>query len=251
MPANITINDLLVISSHDPDRPSRVPGLRPTGAFGKWAATAMTLTTQASVFTRDSADVRASGLSPRLRAERLQETFATFAGRLETAAREIRGGAETLRQRINDAGRLGYDNLPAAVVHLDLHRLQKLDAMTAAARARVIAELAEAPATNLALAESLVRLPVDLTGMSVEAHAALRVNLWAKTSGSDAFTAMDAEMSELRLAQSTVREAVGACVDLGVGASALQAAAPTAAELAASRFPLAWPSARAALAEAA
>ena len=251
MTRSISVADTLRIHSHDPDRPSRVVGLRPTGNVGRWAKATEVLVNHANIYTRDSADVRASGLAPRLRAERLQEVFIGFAGRLESSAKEIRDGAENLRQRMTSAGRLSYDNVPAASVHLDLARLARLDALAPTVRARTVAELAEVPASNLSLAEALVRLPRDLTGISSELHTALRISLWAKTTGADEFTGMDNEMSELALAHAAVRESVGACVDLGVGAGALVQVAPAAAALASTRFALSWPSARAALAEAA
>lgn len=241
----ITRADLLEIPSFDADRPARVAGLRPPSTAGKHAMTAVQLVNHATEFADAASTARGSGLAPRIRAARIDESFARFAPRLEGVAKDTRRAADESQKRINAVGRLSYADhaVSASTVHLDLERLRRLEAMPVSGRAQIMAELARAPALHLDLAESLVRLPRDISGLDATAHAALRVALWAKSHGEE-FDAMSAEMDELQLAAAAVREAAGAAVDQGITAAALHEAAPTAVELASSRLSLSWPTAR-------
>lgn len=245
---NIDHNQLARLRSYNENRPDRVLGIWPA-TRGKAASAARQLIEAKNNHGHDRSDILMSGSAPRLKAEQVAARDAAYYPKLDDAAQTLAAEKSEAKRLLQTVGTLTYADhtVSASQVHLDLERLRRLDALRPAERAAVISEVATAAALKWDLAESLIRLPRDLSCIDVETHSAIRISLW-RVQYQDEFDMLDARMAEIDFLQRAISEVGATLADEGVPMNQIATNCPATMQAVQDKTRLAWPNARRALA---
>jgi hypothetical protein len=203
----------------NPDRPLRVLPPQVGGAQSKLNVAVRALMSEAAKFRRTSAEVRENIPLPSKRHEIISEAAAGFGAKYRAIAATVNEESQGVAQRVASATAVApyNDTQPLHVLMSDARLTDRFHAMTEPERMGLLARVTQDPAANLRWAEALIRQPVELSGLNVAQHAALkRAALQALQP--DLAAALDAEVTQVAHAREALKIAAEELRDTAPGA---------------------------------
>ena len=170
-------------------------------------------------------------LSPGEVKQRLDQAALPTLRSLNATSKAFRAERENVRAQVDALTPVKpYEQMHLHVMHFDLLRLQNFRAMDAGDRAALLHGLRLEPMMNLDMAETLLRVPMDISSIDARTRAEISVGL-LKVLKRDEFLALDVQIDQLAVTQNALRMAVDIVREATGHSSALFDEAPDAFNL--------------------
>ena len=160
---------------------------------------------------RDAADVRQNrNYGPNEAGRRLRETAAAPLAKLNVAVQKFQKEKAIIRQQVRALNPVRpYSEAGHWAPQFDLRLVDAFNNMSHPKRAALLRELREAPAVRLEMAEALLRVPAEISGITEQLRAELRLGLCRMFKAAE-FEALDDRIGQLRVAERALRLSVEA-----------------------------------------